>query len=88
MSELEITIKNAQGDRKVACEVPSDYRVEEVLEGLRGEWKLASTHDFVLRHARSGRQLLPSETLVSAGVSSGDELELFPVLVAGSQTFS
>jgi hypothetical protein len=83
MNDLEITIRTAQGDRKVACEVGPDYRAEELLEGLRQEWGLPDDHDFVLRVVRSGRQLAPGETLQSAGVAAGDELELFPVLVAG-----
>ncbi|MAG57167.1 MAG: hypothetical protein CMJ83_12815 [Planctomycetes bacterium] len=83
MSDLEITIRTAQGDKKVACEVGPDYRSEEILEGLRQKWGLAADHDFVLRVVRSGRQLAPGETLGSAGVQGGDELELFPVLVAG-----
>lgn len=83
MSDLEITIRTAQGDRKVACEVGPDYRAEEILEGLRQEWGLASDHDFVLRCVRTGRQLAPGESLSAAGVAAGDELELFPVLVAG-----
>jgi len=83
MTDLQLTIKSSQGDRKVACEVSPDYRVEEVLEGLRDEWNLPRDHDFVLRHVRSGRQLAPAESLGEAGVESGDTLELFPILVAG-----
>lgn len=83
MSDLEITIRTAQGDRKVACEVGPDYRAEEILEGLRNEWSLPADHDFVLRVVRTGRQLAPGETLATAGICAGDELELFPVLVAG-----
>lgn len=82
---MELTIKSAQGDRKVACEVSPDYRAEEILEGLRSEWQLPKDHDYVLRHPRSGRQLTPGETLASAGIEHGDELELFPVLVAGAR---
>lgn len=84
MSDLDLTIRSAQGDRKVACTVPDDYRSEEILEGLRREWQLAPEHDFVLRVVRTGRQLAPNEPLATAGVRSGDELELFPVLVAGA----
>lgn len=85
MTDLSLTIKSSQGDRKVACEVTPDYRVDEVLEGLRSEWNLPRDHDYVLRHVRSGRQLAPGETLAAAGVESGDVLELFPILVAGAR---
>lgn len=83
MNNLDITIRSVQGDRKAACDVGADYRAEEVLEGLRNEWRLPADHDFVLRHLRTGRQLAPGETMAEAGVKSGDELELFPVLIAG-----
>lgn len=82
--DIEITIRTAQGDRRVACDVGADFTVQEVLDGLRAEWNLPADHDYVLRHVRTQRQLAPGETLAHAGMKSGDELELFPILVAGA----
>jgi len=83
MNEMTIRVRTAQKDRHVEIALDDACRVEEILSELRQEWDLPEEHDFVLRLLRTGRQLAPHETLREAGVKDGDELELFPILVAG-----
>lgn len=60
-------------------------RVSELMDLLRGEFKLPATTEFFLRSERLGRQLDAGSTLHDVGIADGDTLEVAPLLQAGHE---
>ena len=58
-------------------------KIADLMDLLRGEFKLPTTTEYFLRSERLGKQLDPGSTLADAGVADGDVLEVAPLLQAG-----
>jgi hypothetical protein len=85
MQELSIQVRTANRDRKAELGVPSDLMVDEILEACRVNWQLPANYEYIIRCDRLGRELRPSDTLATAGVRSGDILEVQQIADAGTE---
>src|SRR5260370_42220757 len=91
MSTITIEVWDATGNKKQAVEVPVDAPVNRVIAVLVERMNLprqspdGQMMSYKFHHKASGRQLLDSQTLTSAGVRDGDILRLQPEITAGSQ---
>lgn len=90
MSDLTIEVWDATGNKKQTVEVPADAAVNRLIAVLVEKLNLprhspdGQMMSYKFHHRASGRQLLDSETLASAGVQNGDILRLQPEITAGA----
>lgn len=90
MSDLTIEVWDATGNKKQTVEVPADAAVNRLIAVLVEKLNLprhspdGQMMSYKFHHRASGRQLLDSETLSSAGVQNGDILRLQPEITAGA----
>ena len=89
MSHLTIEVWDATGNKKQTVEVPSDAAINRLIAVLVEKMNLprqspdGQMMSYKFHHRASGRQLLDSETLSTAGVRDGDILRLQPEITAG-----
>jgi hypothetical protein len=82
--QLSLVIRTADQTRKAEIQLPSNLRIEQLVQQAQKQWNLPEGVSYALRLERTGKQLDPASTLEAMGVSSGDVLELYPILEAGS----
>ncbi len=89
MSDITIEVWDATGNKRQQVEVPVDAPVNRLIAVLIDRMSLPRNSpdgqmmSYKFHHRASGRQLLDSETLQSAGVRTGDILRLQPEITAG-----
>jgi hypothetical protein len=91
MSNLTIEVWDATGNKKQLVELPADAPVNRVIAVLVEKMNLprqspdGQVLSYKFHHKASGRQLLDSQTLQTAGVANGDVVRLQPEITAGRQ---
>ena len=89
MGEIKIEVWDATGNKRQLVEVPADAEVNRLIAVLIDRMSLPRNSpdgqlmSYKFHHKASGRQLLDTETLVSANVQDGDILRLQPEITAG-----
>ncbi len=83
MSELKFTVRTADQTRRATIELEAGRSAQDVLDAAADNWALPADSDYSLVNVTTGRVVAPGERLADA-VSSGDVLEVQPVLVAGA----
>jgi hypothetical protein len=89
MSNINIEVWDATGNKKQVVELPADAVVNRVIAVLVEKMNLprhspdGQLMSYKFHHRASGRQLLESDSLSSAGVREGDVLRLQPEITAG-----
>src|SRR4249920_3058870 len=89
MSHINIEVWDATGNKKQVVELPADAVVNRVIAVLVEKMNLprhspdGQLMSYKFHHRASGRQLLESDSLSSAGVREGDVLRLQPEITAG-----
>ena len=87
---MTIEVWDATGNKRQRVEAPADAPVNRLIAVLIERMNLPrhspdrQAMSYKFHHKASGKQLLDSETLVSAGVSEGDILRLQPEITAGN----
>ena len=90
MSTITIEVWDATGNKRQLVEVPADAEVSRLIAVLIGRMNLprhspdGQAMSYKFHHKGSGRQLLETDTLASAGVQAGDVLRLQPEITAGT----
>ena len=89
MENLRVRVVDVSGSRASEVEAPDDVPVNRLLVVMIERMNLplnspdGQLMSYKLHLKRSGTQLLDNQTLVQAGVRSGDELRLQPEITAG-----
>lgn len=89
MDDITIEIWDATGNKRQKVEVPVDAEVNRLIPVLIERLTLpqhspdGQMMSYKFHHKGSGRQLLDTDTLQSAGVQDGDVLRLQPEITAG-----
>ena len=89
MNTLTIEVWDATGNKKQLVEVPADAPINRVIAVLVEKMNLprqspdGQLMSYKFHHKSSGRQLLESQTLLTAEVRQGDVLRLQPEITAG-----
>jgi hypothetical protein len=92
MNAITIEVWDATGNKKQLVELPHDAPVNRVIAVLVEKMNLprqspdGQIMSYKFHHKTSGRQLLDTQTLASAGVQTGDVLRLQPEITAGRPT--
>ena len=90
MSDITIEVWDATGNKRQSVELPSDAPVNRVIAVLVDRMNLprhspdGQLMSYKFHHKASGRQLLDTQTLADADVTSGDVLRLQPEITAGA----
>jgi hypothetical protein len=90
MNEIRIEVWDATGNKRQLVEVPADAEVNRLIAVLIERLNLprhspdGQMMSYKFHHKGSGRQLLDTESLLSAGVHDGDVLRLQPEITAGT----
>lgn len=72
---LRVKVRNAETGSTVDMELEPENTVTEIIEGAAGYWE-KDAGAYVLR--RGKKLLRGQQTMVEAGITSSDELELIP----------
>ncbi len=89
MNTLTIEVWDATGNKKQLVEVPADAPINRVIAVLVEKMNLprqspdGQLMSYKFHHKASGRQLLETQTLLTAEVRQGDVLRLQPEITAG-----
>jgi hypothetical protein len=83
MAEISFVIRTADQTRKAEVSLEDTNTGADVIQGAVDNWSLPKDTDYSLMNTTSSKALLPTASLASQGVASGDVLEVQPVLVAG-----
>ena len=89
MSDIQIEVWDATGNKRQTVEVPQDAPVNRLIAVLINKMNLplhspdGQLMSYKFHHRASGRQLLDNETLENAGVCDQDVLRLQPEITAG-----
>jgi hypothetical protein len=83
MSDLKLIVRTADRARKAEIELPQQMTGGDVIQAAVDKWSLPRDNDYSLVNDTQKKTLNPSDTLEKAGVTTGDVLEVQPVLVAG-----
>jgi len=90
MSDINIEVWDATGNKRQSVEVPHDSPINRVIAVLVDRMNLprhspdGQLMSYKFHHKSSGRQLLDSQSLYEAEVKDGDILRLQPEITAGS----
>ena len=90
MSDITIEVWDATGNKRQSVELPSDAPVNRVIAVLVDRMNLprhspdGQLMSYKFHHKATGRQLLDTQTLADADVTSGDVLRLQPEITAGA----
>ncbi len=90
MSHISVEIWDTTGSKRQVVEVPADAPVNRFVAVLVERLNLPQRSpdgqpmSYKLHHRASGRQLLETDTLASAGVGNGDIMRLQPEITAGA----
>jgi hypothetical protein len=89
MADITIEVWDATGNKKQLVQLPGDAAVNRVIAVLVRKMNLpqhspdGQLMSYKFQHRPTGRQLLDTETLASAGVRDGDIVRLQPEITAG-----
>lgn len=89
MSNTQVRVVDVSGSKARDVEAPDDVAINRIIALLVEKMSLplnspdGQIMSYKLHHRRTGRQLLDSQTLAQAGVTTGDELRLQPEITAG-----
>jgi len=90
MNEIKVEVWDATGNKRQWVEAPADAEVNRLIAVLIERMNLprhspdGQMMSYKFHHKSSGRQLLDSDTLLSADVKDGDILRLQPEITAGA----
>ena len=89
MATIDVVITDATGSRRQEASVPNDAPSIRLIARLIDLMQLpvvgpdGQPLSYKFHHRASGRQLRDDETLLAAGVNSGDKLRLVAEITAG-----
>jgi len=89
MSDLNIEVWDATGNKRIQVEVPADVSVDRILTVLAEKLHLpkhspdGQLMSYKFHHRREGVQLLDDKTLAEQQVQAGDVLRIQPEITAG-----
>jgi hypothetical protein len=89
VGDLNITVWDATGNKRVEVGVPSDVTVDRILMVLADKLHLprhspdGQLMSYKFHHRRLGRQLLDDKSLEQQDVVAGDVLRIQPEITAG-----
>ena len=90
VSDISIEVWDATGNKRQLVDVPADAEVGRVIAVLIERMNLPRNSpdgqmmSYKFHHKSSGRQLIETDTLASAGVQDRDILRLQPEITAGT----
>ena len=84
MSEVTVILRTADRTRKAEVTVPRDQRGADLIQGAVTNWALPTDTDYSLVNVTRGKAIRPDTHLSNDLVCDRDELEIQPVLVAGT----
>ncbi len=93
MSDITIEVWDATGNKRQSVELPRDAPINRVIAVLVDRMNLprhspdGQLMSYKFHHKATGRQLLDTQTLADAEVTSGDVLRLQPEITAGAIRF-
>ena len=82
-NRIRLLVMSADKTKKAEVTLPSQMTVGDLVAACKKNWALPTSDDFAIRDTRRNIQLNYKDTLASAGLVDGVELEVYPLLEAG-----
>jgi hypothetical protein len=83
--KISITLVTADKAKKAQVSLPDTTTVASLIEACKKNWALPQSEDFAVRDPKRNVQLSTKDSLAAAGIANGSELEVYPLLEAGSR---
>lgn len=84
LAQLKLHVRTADQTRRAELALDASTTGADIIQAAVDNWALPADTDYALVNVTTGKALAPDATLAASGVRPGDELEVQPVLVAGS----
>lgn len=86
MNDLQLIVRTADRSRKAELMVTPTRTGADIIQAAVENWSLQTENDYAIVNTSKNppQTLLPAETLFSSGVSSGDVLEIQPLILGGT----
>jgi hypothetical protein len=90
MSDIDLEVWDATGNKRLSVQVPDDVAVERILLVLADKLHLpkhapdGQLMSYKFHHRRLGIQLLDDQSLAAQQVASGDVVRIQPEITAGA----
>jgi hypothetical protein len=90
MSDINLIIRTADKTKKAEITVADTQTCGDIIQAAVDNWSMPTDTDYTMTNVSKTppQTLNPSTSLVKAGVSSGETLEIQPVLVAGTYPYA
>ena len=91
MSDIDLEVWDATGNKRLSVQVPDDVAVERILLVLADKLHLpkhapdGQMMSYKFHHRRLGIQLVDDQTLAAQKVETGDVVRIQPEITAGSR---
>jgi hypothetical protein len=91
MSDIDLEVWDATGNKRLSVQVPDDVAVERILLVLADKLHLpkhapdGQLMSYKFHHRRLGIQLLDDQSLAAQQVTSGDVVRIQPEITAGAR---
>lgn len=82
MQTVSVFLAMYDRSRRAEVTLPASMTVGELMEQCEKRWSLPED-SFVVRDVQRNRLLLEHETIADAGIESGSELQIFPLVEGG-----
>ena len=92
MSDIDLEVWDATGNKRLSVQVPDDVAVERILLVLADKLHLpkhapdGQLMSYKFHHRRLGIQLLDDQSLAAQQVASGDVVRIQPEITAGARS--
>ena len=85
MAEVNLIVRTADRKQKAEVTVADTQKCGDIIQAAVENWKLDKDEDYAITNVSTAppKMLAPEATLVSAGITDGEILEIQPVLRAG-----
>jgi hypothetical protein len=84
MAEVTVVLRTADRTRKAEVTIPREQTGADLIQGAVTNWSLPTDTEYSLVNVTKGKAIRAESPLSLEFVSDKDELEVQPVLVAGS----
>ncbi len=83
MQTVSVFLSMYDRSRRAEVTLPASMTIGELMEQCQKRWSLPED-SFVVRDVQRNRLLLEHESIAEAGIASGSELQIFPLVEGGA----
>lgn len=80
---LPVIVCDSAETRKAQVQLPTNIRVDKLIQEIKDRWNLPSDVDYAIRLERTGQQLDSSIIVMELDLQDNDVLRIYPMVQGG-----